>query len=237
LLELLRYQEWLLSGGEQDPPAAHAAGGFILPVRALKNLEFRCFGLRGVYGYACTMSVIGPERSANLQVCIVFETLILMIFPAAMVIAAVSDLMTMKISNWISIALVLAFCTLALWAGLGLALIGWHVAVGLAALIAGFMAFAFNWIGGGDAKLCAATALWLGPAAIGEYVILFALIGGGLTLVLLFARGIPLPAGLARRSWIVRLHGSQNGVPYGMALAAAGLIVYPQSVWMTAALS
>ena len=45
----------------------------------------------------------------------------------------------------------------------------------------------------------------------------------------------PLPDWLARHDWAQRLHGKDAGVPYGIALAAAALAVYPQTPWMAIA--
>jgi len=162
-----------------------------------------------------------------------FEFLVLSIFPGAMVLAAISDLITMTISNWISITLVAGFAILAAWAGLGINEIGLHVLVGFIALAIGFTCFAFNWIGGGDAKLFAATALWLGWPDVAAYTLSASIFGGILTLGLLAQKNVPLPAGLIRHGWIARLHVLEEGIPYGFALAAAGLVVYPKSIWMT----
>jgi prepilin peptidase CpaA len=92
--------------------------------------------------------------------------------------------------------------------------------------------FSLGLIGGGDAKLAAATAAWLGWAAILDYGLAAALFGGLLTLILLGARMVPLPAVLGRVDWLARLHNVNAGVPYGIALAAAGLMQYPNSpIW------
>ncbi len=85
-----------------------------------------------------------------------------------------------------------------------------------------------GWIGGGDAKLAAATALWFGFDYLLDYLVYASLFGGVLTLLLIQFRRLPLPALLARQKWILRLHDNGGGVPYGIALAAAALIVYPQ---------
>lgn len=162
-----------------------------------------------------------------------FEILILLIFPGAMALAAASDLITMTISNWISIALVAGFALLSVWAGLGWLDIGLHLAVGLTALMVGFGCFAFGWIGGGDAKLFAASALWFGWPGVFEYAIIAAFLGGGLTMGLLFIQRVPIADVVGRHTWIGRLHSLENGVPYGLALAVAGLMVYPHSIWMT----
>ena len=93
-------------------------------------------------------------------------------------------------------------------------------------LVFAFAFFAFGWIGGGDAKLIAATTLWLGLGIMLPYLIYASLLGGALTLLLLAARRYPLPEKLRAIKWIDRLHDSKTGVPYGIALAIAGLLVY-----------
>ena len=118
--------------------------------------------------------------------------------------------------------------------GLGWPEIGLHFGLAVAALVVTFTLFSFGWIGGGDAKLFAATCLWVGPAALLSYSVFSALIGGALTLALLFWRGVPLPEMLISQNWLVRLHDPKEGVPYGIALAAAGLLVYPQTPFMAA---
>jgi prepilin peptidase CpaA len=164
----------------------------------------------------------------------VTQLLIITIFPAAMALAAASDLFTMTVPNWIALVLVVGFAVLAPLVGLGWSEFGLHVALAAAALVATLAMFSFGWIGGGDAKLFAATCLWLGPEAILVYSIYAALIGGALTLMLLFYRSMPLPALLNSQGWLVRLHSPKEGVPYGIALAAAGLLVYPDTPFMAA---
>jgi prepilin peptidase CpaA len=92
------------------------------------------------------------------------DLLILVLFPAAMAFAAVSDLLTMTISNRLSLALALGFFALAAIVGMPLEDVGYHVLASAVVLAVCFSFFAFGWIGGGDAKLAAATALWLGFA-------------------------------------------------------------------------
>ena len=87
--------------------------------------------------------------------------------------------------------------------------------------------------GGGDAKLAAATALWLGFDHLLPYLVYASLFGGALTLLLIQFRLAPLPGWLARQEWVQRLHRKDGGVPYGIALAAAALAVYPETQWMT----
>jgi prepilin peptidase CpaA len=159
----------------------------------------------------------------------------LLLFPALVAFAASSDLLTMTISNRLSLALAAGFFLVAGLAGIGLADLGMHLAAAALVLAVAFGCFAMGWIGGGDAKLAAATALWFGFAHLLDYLLYGSLFGGALTLLLLQFRKWPLPHVLARQPWILRLHQPTEGVPYGIALAAAALLVYPHTPWMAAA--
>src|SRR5436305_13007587 len=104
----------------------------------------------------------------------------LLLFPALMAFAASSDLLTMTISNRVSLILVGSFFALAIWSGMPLPDIGMHIGAGLAVLVVTFTFFAMGWIGGGDAKLAAATALWLGFDQLLNYLTIPSLLGRGL---------------------------------------------------------
>jgi len=156
----------------------------------------------------------------------------LLLFPAMMAFAAASDLFTMTISNRVALILVGGFVVMALATGMAPQAMLMHGAAGLTVLVAAFICFARGWIGGGDAKLAAATALWLGFDHLLPYVLYASLLGGALTLAMLQFRRLPLPAALNGQEWVARLHQAGNGVPYGIALAAAALMIYPDTVWM-----
>lgn len=162
------------------------------------------------------------------------QAIILTLFPAVMAFAASSDLLTMTIANRVSLILVGGFVLLAVLTGMSPVAVAWHFAAGAAVLALTFVMFSCGWVGGGDAKLAAATALWFGFAHLFDYLVYASLLGGALTLALIQFRMLPLPAPLARREWIDRLHRRGGGVPYGIALAAAALLVYPHTEWMTA---
>lgn len=162
------------------------------------------------------------------------EAAVLFLFPSLMAFAAASDLLTMTISNRVSLALLAGFFVLALVAGMSPAAVAMHVAAALAVLAVTFVLFARGWIGGGDAKLAAAIALWFGFEPLLPFLVYASLLGGGLTLLLLQFRRLPLPVSFAGQEWLARLHRRDTGVPYGIALAAAALIVYPDTVWMRA---
>ncbi|HEY7231465.1 MAG TPA: prepilin peptidase [Pseudolabrys sp.] len=156
----------------------------------------------------------------------------LFLFPALMAFAASSDLLTMTISNRLSIALAAGFVLLAVISGMALHTIGMHFAAATVVLIVSFILFSQGWIGGGDAKLVAATALWFGFDHLLDYLIYASLFGGALTLAILQFRKLPLPQALTSQAWIMRLHDGAGGVPYGIALAAAALVIYPKTGWM-----
>jgi prepilin peptidase CpaA len=158
----------------------------------------------------------------------------LMLFPAMMAFAASSDLLTMTISNRVSLVLAAGFFAMALVIGMAPATIGMHIAAAALVLVVAFVFFAQGWIGGGDAKLAAATALWFGFDHLLTYLLYASLFGGLLTFALLQVRTLPLPSLLMGQQWAERLHRKDTGVPYGIALAAAALAVYPDTIWMRA---
>src|SRR3954468_19876685 len=137
----------------------------------------------------------------------------LFIFPLLMAYAASSDLLTMRIANWLVLALAASFLPLAIVAHMSWTEIGMSFGAAAIVLVIAFAFFAFGWIGGGDARLVSATALWMGFGLRLPYLICAALLGGGLTLLVLALRRYPLPAWLARHRWIDRLHDAKSGVP------------------------
>jgi prepilin peptidase CpaA len=152
-----------------------------------------------------------------------------------MVLSASMDFLTMTIPNPIPAALTLAYFVLAAAGCLPPQAILYDVSCGLVILAIAFAMFSLRWIGGGDAKLAAATALWMGWGSIFDYGVVASLCGGVLTLGLVIARARPLPTILAQLPGVAQLHDRESGVPYGIALAVAGLIEYPHTqIWAAA---
>jgi prepilin peptidase CpaA len=164
----------------------------------------------------------------------ILDLLRLFLFPALMAFAAASDLFTMTISNRVSLLLIAGFLVLAPLTGMSLTEIGLHLGAGLAVLAVTFGCFAMGWVGGGDAKVAAAAALWFGFAHLLDFLVYASLFGGALTLLLLGFRQWPLPYPLVGQSWLLRLHAKETGIPYGIALAMGALAVYPQTEWIRA---
>jgi prepilin peptidase CpaA len=160
---------------------------------------------------------------------IMLNTLLLFIFPLGMAYAASSDLLTMRISNWVSISLIVSFFVIAVFMGMSFEQIAWHLGAAATILVAAFLFFALGWVGGGDAKLATATGLWLGFELTLPYLLYASILGGVLTLGLLAFRRLPLPPRMMSTGWISRLHDQKSGIPYGIALAAAGMLVYAET--------
>jgi prepilin peptidase CpaA len=138
--------------------------------------------------------------------------------------AAVTDSLSRRIPNRISIALAL----------LGLLRIGAALVAGEGALTAGLdlaaaagvftlaaLAFRFGLLGGGDVKLLAAGTLWLGAAALGSYLLVTAL-AGGLMAVSFVAWQFAWPGGARRR---------KPSLPYAVAIAAGRVLTTAGALW------
>src|SRR5438128_8363839 len=152
-------------------------------------------------------------RGASSEVvCVMFADAIrLVLFPAMMAFAASSDLLTMTISNRVSLILVGSFFALAFATGMSAQDMLSHAGAAAIVLLVAFGCFARGWIGGGDAKLAAATALWFGFDFLMSYLVYASLFGGALTLVLIQFRMVPLPPMLAGHEWAERLHRKDSG--------------------------
>jgi prepilin peptidase CpaA len=158
----------------------------------------------------------------------------LLLFVFAMLSAAVSDLMTYKIRNNLTLTLLLAYLAFAPIVGIPGEEIGRSVAVAGVVLFVSFALFAVGLIGGGDAKLAAVTTLWLGADNALAYVLLLSLLGGVLAVIVYVCRTRPLPERLANTVWSARLRARAEGaeLPYGVAITLAGLCFLPSTPWM-----
>lgn len=156
-----------------------------------------------------------------------FPEIILGVFLAGVVFAAIHDISTMTIPNWVSLAFLIAFPIAALSADLTWAQIGWHYLAGLIALVICIGLFSVGVFGGGDAKLLPAVLVWMGPAAWLPYIFGLAVIGGCLALIVILARRlVPQTAipGFLQRSVV-----EGPGIPYAVAIAGGAVWAAPQS--------
>lgn len=154
--------------------------------------------------------------------------IVVVIFASTMLLAAYKDATTMTIPNKISLALMASFFLVIPFTWPGWEGFGEHLLVGLTFLLAGFAVFAFGWLGGGDAKLMAATALWWQWDDVPLYVLTTTLIGAVIGLGLLFGRKF-IPVRILTAKWSQQLFRDEKKMPYGLALAGGALITLPQS--------
>jgi len=161
---------------------------------------------------------------------------VFVIFPFCLAVAALSDLFTMTIPNRVSLVLALSFLLTAPLVGMQFEAIGLSLVAGLVVFMACFALFALNIMGGGDAKLLSAAALWFGLTnSLVLFVAAVGLFGGLLTFAILLLRtqsntilamGVPVPNSLILA----------KKIPYGIAIAAGGFIAFPSSPIFTATL-
>lgn len=166
------------------------------------------------------------------------EALIFVVFPFCMLFAAVSDMMSMTIANRVSVILIATFAAVAPFTGMGWADYGWHFAAAALVLSITFGLFAIGAMGGGDAKLLAATSLWMGLSMeLMQYLVVSAVIGGLMTLLIIIYRGSPLSMLTGNNLFLRQFANDKVGIPYGVALGTGGLIVYPATPLMQWALA
>jgi len=159
--------------------------------------------------------------------------LIVMIFAGTMLTAAAKDATSMTIPNWISLAVIAGFIIVTPFVWQGWEVFSTHLLVGLSFFVAGFAMFAFGWLGGGDAKLMAATALWWQWDEATIYILYTTVIGGVLAVALVFGRRF-IPSSVLTAPWAHHLFRDEKKMPYGLALAAGALLTLPKSqIFMT----
>lgn len=159
-----------------------------------------------------------------MSVAIIFFAL----FAICQIMAAVNDALTMKIPNWISLALLAGFVCIMPFAWVDFGTLGEHILVGLGVFAVAFGMFAMGWLGGGDAKLLAATAFWWQAADLFPYLLVTAIAGGVLALFLIIGRRY-IPVSMLTSAWLHRMFKDETKMPYGIALAIGALMTLPKS--------
>lgn len=155
---------------------------------------------------------------------------IFIVFPFCMAYAAISDMLSMTIANRVSLLLVATFLILAPLTGMTWSDYGWHLAAGIVVLSVTFTLFAIGGMGGGDAKLLAATALWMGfGQELMQYLVYSAALGGLLTMLILVYRRSPLSVYTGHNIFLRNLADRDVGIPYGIALGLGGIATYPNT--------
>jgi prepilin peptidase CpaA len=158
---------------------------------------------------------------------------VLAFFPLTVIYAGFGDLATMRIPNRLIVTMLLGYAILAPLAGFSPVQLALSLLDALIVFALAFGAFASGWMGGGDVKLLAVAALWLGLPQMLAFLLWTAILRGVLTLALMVFRILPVPqTGLGGIGWASSLHQDKARVPYGMAIAAASLIVFYSTPWI-----
>jgi prepilin peptidase CpaA len=165
------------------------------------------------------------------------QNLCVFLLPALLITAAASDVMSLRIPNWLTLLIAILFFPMALATHMPLDEFGSHLLAGVILFIVGFLFFQAGVFGGGDSKLMAAAGLWFGTAKMLPFLFMTALAGGVLALVVAFWSAFMISweiegenAPLASLGKKLRLLGPN--VPYGFAFALGGIIAFKDSWWM-----
>ncbi|MFO1148347.1 MAG: prepilin peptidase [Alsobacter sp.] len=157
-----------------------------------------------------------------------------LVMPSLALLAALSDLLSYRIPNGLTGAIAATSLPVALLSGVPIAQIAFALGSGAVVLAIAFLLFNIGWFGGGDAKLAAGLACWFGPGALADFLVVTALLGGVLALVLLAFRALPAIPVQRTVPWIASLRDKSKGVPYGIALGAAAIILNSETlVWQS----
>jgi prepilin peptidase CpaA len=154
------------------------------------------------------------------------------LFTGAMLHVVVTDVLHRRIGNSLVAGMAAAYLPLALAAGLSGTDIATASFAALLVFAAGFGCFAAGWIGGGDAKLAPVCVLWLGAGQALPFLALTSLFGGVLALALIVTGALRRGQAAAVGACAPRTSGQV--LPYGPALAIAGLTLLRDSPWAAA---
>jgi prepilin peptidase CpaA len=154
------------------------------------------------------------------------------LFPFLLVTAGVSDFLTLRIPNILTIATALAFFPMAFLTGMPVEQALWQCVAAIALLAVGFGLFAAGLFGGGDAKLLAAAALWFGWPELAHFLIYTALAGGVLAAAVAIWSAVHMDQEIRGSTWIKRWMNVKPSVPYGVAFAVGGILAFPETWWM-----
>ncbi len=161
-------------------------------------------------------------------------TIVVLLFPLALMYAGGRDLMSYEIPNWVSLAIVADFLALALLGPVDLSMVGWNLSAGAAVLIVGAALFFAGIMGGGDAKLLAACAVWVGWSGLLKFCFVVSIAGGVFALLIIAAKYAKLPKAWREGTWLGRLCSGEKGLPYGVAIGLGGIVMFRELPVVTA---
>lgn len=154
--------------------------------------------------------------------------LVFFIFSTPQLMAALNDANAMKIPNRIPLIAFLSFFLVLPFTWAGIPVFLEHLNVCLVVFAVGFAMFAFGWMGGGDSKLLAGTAIWFTWSDIFTYILLTTVFGAILTIILVVGRAF-IPIRILTTPWAQMMLKDEKKIPYGLALAAGAICTLPTS--------
>jgi len=159
------------------------------------------------------------------------------LLPALLIVAAISDFMTFRIPNWLTLLTALLFFPMALATALPFEAYTWHILAGALLFLVGFILWQFNLLGAGDVKLMAAAGLWFGMSHATSFVLDTALVGAaqvmcmGLWALFMLSTEISSEGGKLAGFW-AKLRSKTPNVPYGVAIAIGGILTFRDTWWL-----
>jgi prepilin peptidase CpaA len=168
------------------------------------------------------------------------QTLSLVMLPVLMIVAALNDVASLRIPNWLTGLTAALFFPMAFLTGMPIAEFGWHLLAGAILFFVGYAIFAVGFFGGGDAKLMAAAGLWFGTSQTMPFLIITVMAGGAMALayglwsitVMMLDFHVGDKADGTPRGFVTRLKKAMPQLPYGFALAVGAIVAFPQTWWM-----
>ncbi len=161
-----------------------------------------------------------------------YDTLILSVFPLMVVMAGISDFFTLKIPNWLNAVIAVSVVPFVILAGMPLEIFAWHIIAGLVTFVVGFILFSINIIGGGDAKMLAACAVWVGWDVLMEFAVVTVFAGAVLVIAIKVWVFFANRKDIKGMDWAKNFLSKKPQLPYGIAIAAGGVIVFPATWWI-----
>jgi prepilin peptidase CpaA len=152
-----------------------------------------------------------------------FITFNFLAFVSLLFWAALSDFLSFKIPNFISILLVLLYFFALLPSNWDFSQLVSNLTTAVGVLTICFLLFIRGYIGGGDAKLIAAISLWTGVEGLSTFIFFTTLSGGGIALLLISFRYFTLSEKLKKICCIKQLYDEKTYVPYAIAIAGGAL--------------
>jgi prepilin peptidase CpaA len=144
---------------------------------------------------------------------------IVVLYCVTLAIAALSDLRTRRIPNWTILAIALLFLGW-IFVGPGVSVVS-SLEAALIMFAISVALYAFRVIGAGDSKLVTMVGLFTGLIQLPLFLMVMSLCGGALAAISLISRP-------TRALAMFHARGKGDfgrGVPYGVAIAAAGILV------------